>query len=426
MISSSLKGKRIVFKNFTRLNPNLKDTQGKTALIVAARKNDKVAIRYASLWNERCRELRNPNEILFDFNTSFGEAGLSASHYACLAPSLNMINDICSDRMTNCFALDSRLKTPKDYVPQQYLTSKKLIMNYERMKLKKFFKDPTVLLNNITSTIDDREYNFSENVNESFGNFLINQKFLKESRKKFLEKFNYEKTKWSKSEINPSTMLEDVKPIKIPSSMINVITPKFHKRLRGLKPVRNSQILKRNSQEMRVSSVGKMEKMIEILNKTLAKKIFKIEPCYERLMIAITSNENFDDNLLKTYRIFWKCIQDIVKVLNLYKPVTGFHGNFNEKSVLAKKIKKLLSLVKNILYALINLPKRYSFGVLWRRCLDHMMILVGALHKTISFKKFLVRILNDVFKRIKDMYETECHFSPDYERYCLRQGKFPL
>lgn len=61
-------------------------------------------------------------------------------HYACKNPSLNMITDLCFSELITCFSLSSQLQTPSSLVPQQFLTSKKVISKYERRDLSKYWR----------------------------------------------------------------------------------------------------------------------------------------------------------------------------------------------------------------------------------------------------------------------------------------------
>ena len=94
--------------------------------------------------------LGNNMQLTFDFSITDIYNQFTVLHFACSCPSLNMICDVGRLKQVNSFALCKNFRTPQYYVPQQFLSSKKMIRKYERKDLVDFWskssskKDKTV------------------------------------------------------------------------------------------------------------------------------------------------------------------------------------------------------------------------------------------------------------------------------------------
>jgi len=111
-------------------------------LLNAIYRGDKTAIKYAYFWNEFVRQGNSCKELkIFDFNICDLNTLQAPIHIAAAVPSLCMIVDLSHEPLCNTFALDCKFKTPRELVPKQFLTSKKMIFRYERVRLVEYFQD---------------------------------------------------------------------------------------------------------------------------------------------------------------------------------------------------------------------------------------------------------------------------------------------
>lgn len=106
---------------------------------------------------------------MFDFNTIDPENHYTNVHYACVGPSLNMINDMCGENQGNPLALNKDLKIPSEIVPKQYLTSYKMIKKYERESLKEYYKDPKNFKMDMSVAGDFSKENYTDALKEKIG-----------------------------------------------------------------------------------------------------------------------------------------------------------------------------------------------------------------------------------------------------------------
>jgi hypothetical protein len=91
-------------------------------------------------WN---REMAKTCSSLFETNKPNLLDGQRAPlHLACSFPSLSLITDLISDNTTNALVLDSRLKLPSELVPENYLSSWKIMYKFEISKFVSFLQTP--------------------------------------------------------------------------------------------------------------------------------------------------------------------------------------------------------------------------------------------------------------------------------------------
>lgn len=121
-------------------NPNLRDASGSTALLYAIKRGDKLAVKYACLWNEYVRRNKVYSLKTFDLNIGELKTGLTPFHLACIGPSLSIIVDLSSDSRCNPLLLDKEGKEASVKVPAQFLTSRKASLYHERSYLRKNYR----------------------------------------------------------------------------------------------------------------------------------------------------------------------------------------------------------------------------------------------------------------------------------------------
>lgn len=123
-----------------RLNPNIEDKTGSTPIIYAIKSKNIPVLAYASSWNERVDNgnLKFLGYKKFDLVSGSRVNGMTPLHYCCAVPSLNMINDIISrNSKVNPIELDYKLRMPSDLIDKSYLSSKKVMLRYEKKAMKK-------------------------------------------------------------------------------------------------------------------------------------------------------------------------------------------------------------------------------------------------------------------------------------------------
>ena len=106
-------------------------------------------------WN---REKERDCSSLFEINKpNMQDAERTPLHLACTFPSLSLITELISDKRTNALVLNSRLKLPSELVPENYLSSWKIIYKFELSKFSLQLRSP-LFANTATDllTIDER------------------------------------------------------------------------------------------------------------------------------------------------------------------------------------------------------------------------------------------------------------------------------
>ena len=83
-----------------------------------------------------------PEVTPFDLKTEQAESGQTVLHKSCMIPSLNVINDLCGALWlpADPLCLDNNARLPSHYINQCYLTSKKVMLKYERRKFKQEYQ----------------------------------------------------------------------------------------------------------------------------------------------------------------------------------------------------------------------------------------------------------------------------------------------
>ncbi len=114
--------------------------QGATVLYDCIRFLEKSAVSFMMKWN---REKERTCLSLFETNTpNVIEGRKTPLHLACSFPSLSVITDLICDQRTNALVLDSRLKLPSELVPENYLSSWKIIHKFELSKFTAHLSTP--------------------------------------------------------------------------------------------------------------------------------------------------------------------------------------------------------------------------------------------------------------------------------------------
>jgi len=117
-------------------------------------------------WN--LKHLNSPLVSAFNTNSSNPkDGGLTCLHKACSYPSLVLISELLSDPNTNPLVLDDRLKLPSQHLPDNYLSSSKIIKQFERSKYLAFLKIPmSQVQHDDRSELRPRELNNDEELHE--------------------------------------------------------------------------------------------------------------------------------------------------------------------------------------------------------------------------------------------------------------------
>lgn len=125
-----------------------------TPFVHAIKTKNMPAVGFSLAWNLKVNqgELKYLGYSQFDLRYVNKFTGKSPLHYSCEIPSLNMIKDIIGGgKEVNPLQLDYNLKTPYDLVDRSYLSSKKLMMRYERGGIKMIYEGKLMLFNTISS-----------------------------------------------------------------------------------------------------------------------------------------------------------------------------------------------------------------------------------------------------------------------------------
>ena len=408
-------------------NPNLKDYEGMTSIIIAAKKSDKVAIRYASEWNERCRKLIRKNELMFDFNIMHCANDFTCAHYACNAPSLNMINDICGDRMTNPFSLDKNLRTPSYYVPAQYLTSKKMILKYERKRLGQFFKDPDSFPISMTSTTNYSRCNYSDSISETLGQHDTSEVRLdkfRTSTKMFKNKFRkVDKLDLSKisRESSNSFMMEKLEaPITIPNSAIERNCRNSMKmkqgRNRGFNP-----FLKRGGG---IGMESKYDQKVIILNNKLVRELDKVEKLFEKLEFAFNHKDLCSNEILFLIQKLKRMIFSLITILNFYRKLTGISINFAKGTNIYNSLQTIVKRFENRIHNMSGLlTTDLEMMAIWQSFFASYMLYIEQLSETASFKKEAFESSKRILELLKDHFKLMIVVRDPLTQIALETGK---
>ena len=147
---------RVVFP-YRSLDPNTKNKDGRTPLLLAAKNNQRHALKYASQWNNG---LYNDNKVkmgllrLFDFGAIEENTGFSVLHYVTQNPSLALLMEMSIHPSCDPLVLDNDFKVCHQYIPKIYVTSKKLVRKWEKDR---FLRD---------MAIQDKDLDFAESLKE--------------------------------------------------------------------------------------------------------------------------------------------------------------------------------------------------------------------------------------------------------------------
>lgn len=142
-----------------KAQPNQINLAGKTPLIIAAERNQRVAIKFAIDWNTISRNNPEKKLKLFDLNAPNTKNGYTALHYACSIPSISMINDLTSDKMTHTLQLNNNFEMASQVIPKEYLTSKKQVIRHERKAILARYRRRIKQSHYNYKSIDDNGYN---------------------------------------------------------------------------------------------------------------------------------------------------------------------------------------------------------------------------------------------------------------------------
>ena len=370
-------------------------------MLSASRKADKSAIRFATQWNQKCRALRLNRFNLFDFNLTHEMNGFTPLHYSCIAPSLNMINDLGNEKSTNAFALCNKLKSPKEYVPQQYLTSKKVITRYHNLRLKEYFQDPEGVLIPVNLRIDENYERETFTEGESNINDMVRRTHTSNKKQaKFLEHFailykNDQKRAAKKIakeipgsiQVPPSfkrrsnsvyfsgstdegtNVAENVKVKNLPNSKVGYVSRirrhsnKSRRSKRGLSPA-----IQRN-EEMGIESMKSKDGKIEFLNNNFVKEVCNLEKVYGNVVNFVKSSSVKGCQTHDQFSRFLKSFSKVMMIVSLYKPFMGMMANFGEGSETFKKFKKVQKMVSNLLELLLVAREGdHSYSYLFISC----------------------------------------------------------
>lgn len=428
----------------------MRDQDGLTSILTAARRNDKLAVRFAIQWNRKIREGREKG-FTFDTNAYTIHDNFTALHYSCSGPSLNMINDLLMDPSTNPFSLDIKLKLPSYYVPKQYLTSKKLIVKYEKECLNQYYRDPanfkiSLINTQNTERAEDYVQDWNKQLQEETGignqrkSQIIrysNKKFLKDFKKKLIkkEKSNTRSRRVTRDvprslEINRSSyahssdVSEDVKVGTMPTSKIGSMarsrrsSGSMASRKVGLSPM-----MKRYS-DMTVDNSKKNEKMIGFLNQTLTKACDHLEKIYKKIASLLKNGNGNSTEVFEKFRIFWIGIFKILKILKMYKNLIGISVNFGRGSSIFLKLDQTLKYLGCSLELLIlDRRKKRNFNNIWRSQLNFYCQFMQKISKIPSFRKLAVKSLKVKINNIKLCFEQEKSSGPIHEYLNNKLGK---
>lgn len=122
------------YANLTRTNPNSKNLDGLSPLLLAAKNLQRHAIKYASQWNANhsasCGKTKASR--LFDFGSVDEANHFSVLHYVCKCPSLVLLMDLCQHASADPLGVNEHLLVCHQYIPKIYVTSRKLVLQWEK------------------------------------------------------------------------------------------------------------------------------------------------------------------------------------------------------------------------------------------------------------------------------------------------------
>ena len=122
------------YARLTSSNPNSKNLEGLTPLLLAAKHLQRHAIKYASQWNANngpgCGKPRTAR--LFDFGSLDEATQCSVLHYICKSPSLVLLMDLCQHASADPLAVNEHLLVCHQFIPKIYVTSRKLVLQWEK------------------------------------------------------------------------------------------------------------------------------------------------------------------------------------------------------------------------------------------------------------------------------------------------------
>lgn len=117
------------YARLIRANPNIVNKLGATVLYECVRHLEKSAVAFMLRWN---REQERSCLSLFETNVpNSQEAMRTPLHLACSFPSLSLIAELIVDKRTRALVMDARLKLPSELVPENYLSSWKIVHKFE-------------------------------------------------------------------------------------------------------------------------------------------------------------------------------------------------------------------------------------------------------------------------------------------------------
>ena len=379
---------------------------------------------------------------MFDLNIMTLRDHYTSLHYACLAPSLNMINDLLRDRRTNAFALDGKLRTPKFYVPQQYLTSKKLISKFEKNHLFRYFRDPDAFNRSVTNNQMVENENFVSGVISQGAKYFSGSqgpglmpagpmKLLQDFRTdtedllsvrmsrqvpgslSVCKKLKLRSSAGLGSSVDESTgaenVSEDVRIGLLPYSKVRHGSRSRRKRNlakvagRGMSPIirRNSGMGVNASQKVR-------EQVIEILNKRMEVVIDKQVLLFQEVSQSLKKRKSVEQELIQKLRKLWQSYAKLVKMISLYKDVLGISINFGEGSKISKKLKTSLKVISNLLELLaVDRDRSSYFCFFWRATAACYLNYTSKLKKILSLVKVVEKNRKLRKKTISLFYERE-------------------
>jgi len=124
-----------------RLDPNLRNDQGRTPLLEGILAYDKSAVSFASYFNHKVKN-QKINLPIFEVNCKdTGIYGRTPLQWACFLPSLALIVELSSFKNIDYLALDNNLELAIEIVPKNYLTSRKSIQNPTKKAIIKHFQN---------------------------------------------------------------------------------------------------------------------------------------------------------------------------------------------------------------------------------------------------------------------------------------------
>lgn len=158
-------------------NPNFKNNDGYTPLLIAAKLQQRHAVKFAANWNTSVQFKKERLGLLkmFDFSTRDKVEDLTVLHFVCKEPSLLLIAELYAHTNLNPCSLDNWLNCAFHYIPKIYVSSRKFIVLWEKTYFQKALESHGHDWDDIISELDeDRDGSLSARRSLSRSKLVVN------------------------------------------------------------------------------------------------------------------------------------------------------------------------------------------------------------------------------------------------------------